>query len=570
MVPTCDNKGGRLRWVTVEESQFYLSKHNTPLPADGKICKRCQETIASEMESDQHMDVDPSYEPEVDEESSSEDESKLKSEKEMIEQKLKSNKSKSQNGKLYQLISSSSFHSPHARKAFVKKSRYQALKKSRKSNVKTELSRACAAVLEAIFPNNNDDRKIAWEDLKNSSKVEKMLGGEQILNKMWREIIHAANMCQTRQQRVQLLSNFVLFAKYSEFAKHNVKRKDQGNDPSSAEDNEDSSSDDEATESKQPKEKLPCFNPRITWPLYQDARKHVKRYGRINAPMPRNVVKREKLSPSLVDQIFDFITSEENTQQVAYGVYTLKDQKGDKKLVAKVQRKQSTPRLIKQIQSMFHSEKHPPSESTIRRILKLMKAGKSKDVKGIDGTLEEERKAFKNLHYIMDDLQTILEKNGQLNDSNFDEVKTMLSASENYIKSHFLYNIAKTDKCLNHCINFAVSDAEDENFRSHCNSHNVDQDQDHSAKACSYCNLFPSVLVKMKELVDSMENDLQTVRYQEMHYEIDNAKTAVNAYKKQLMRNFVASSDVEGIFRENKSNVAILTADFAMKVSAYT
>ena len=84
MVPTCDNKGGRLRWVTVEESQFYLSKHNTPLPADGKICKRCQETIASEMESDQHMDVDPSYEPEVDEESSSEDESKLKSEKEHL------------------------------------------------------------------------------------------------------------------------------------------------------------------------------------------------------------------------------------------------------------------------------------------------------------------------------------------------------------------------------------------------------------------------------------------------------------------------------------------------------
>ena len=586
MLPKCGGKKG-LKTVTVSENEYFFQTHHKPLPAGGKICVNCKdylkaemegphlesdesilrdETIQSDSESEQ-IEVDPSFdvdqgvEPPSDVEMGEQEEDQSSGNEEVSSE---TQKLKTQNKKLYKLIKSSSFHSPHARKAFVKKSRYQKMERTTKWRVDRELARGVAAILEAIFPIHKEDRKYAWENLKNSSLVEKQLGGEQILGKMWREIIHATNMCRTYEQKVQLLSNFVPFASYPEFAKHNIKRKDQGIGKRPDDEEEDGSSDEETDKVE---EDLPCFNPPIHFPLYQKARKHYKRFGYINAPVPKKTRKLEKITPALVDQIVDFISSEEICQNVAYGTYTLRDNKGNKKLIAKVQRKQSTAQIIRQVQALFADANCPPSERTIRRILKIMKAGKSKDVKGIDGTLDEERKAFKNLHSIMDELHELLERKDQLIESNYDEVKTMLSCSENYIKSHFIYNIVKADKCINHCINFAVSDANDEDFRSHCNNLNNSQGHDHSGERCKFCDLFPSVLAKMRELVDLMKSDLTKVRYDEMHYEIDSANTAVNAYKKQLMRNYVSSSDVEGIFLEKRPNVAVLTADFAMKVS---
>ena len=571
--------------VTVEQNELMLKLTRMTLPVSGPVCSFCLNALnelknQKEARQDNNLVLEEDMDVQ-DEEGLPATQSTIASQETEMEtdddytqsQPYSFTSSQNSDGnskpvlnqrdKFYEFVNSSSFNIRIARKVRLKKRRYKSIDRATKWNMMSNMAKGIGAMLESIIE-NKDDRQVAWADLKQSGFVERYLDGEAILSGTMREIINALNRATSRHQRIQILSNFVTRFRYRDFAKHNVqKRSAKAEETQTSSESSDAASDEESSKDTEIQEKMPCINPPLSWRLYKAARIHFKRHGLLNEPVVKAKQKREKISPEVIDAVFDFVTGDEVTQNVAYGTYQIKNVDGNKTLIAKVIRRQHNADLIRLIQSMLRDCNLPVlSESTLSKMLRLMPAAKCKTMQGVDSSLEAERRGFQTLHKILDEIEDFVRRRGSLSLTRFEYTQTMLSASEQYIKSHFMYNISLDDPCANHCARFATSDPKVKVYRSPCTNHKHTQN-------CKYCDLLPSVIEKMKDLLKLVKQDLaeiSPIKYEECLYEIDIAHGAINTYKQQLLRNFITSSDVEAILQEANPKVMILEADFAMKV----
>ena len=469
----------------------------------------------------------------------------------------------------------------------------------------------------SAFTSCKDDLGEIYVDVKDSGFVEKALGQKVLHDSYIKEIIRAYNMAPDARARTQILS-LVSKMGYGRLKKFNppmekkaatklaVQEDNQDmeidNDlfPVEHDDNDEESSDDESSDeesntekniedhigdagdvtitNESKKESVEYWNPPITWYKYKNARVHYDKFKAGGQPVEVKVQPKERIDREVLGTIIDFLTSDEQQQDVAFGTISVKASDGRKVKIARAIRRQHNNALIRQVTALLKENgMKAPAESTLRALFKLVPAGCSKDIKGLDPVYENHRRAFKSLQKVCTKLHDIfLSTNGDErimdefdinNIQLLDKVQQGLKICESYILGYFIYNVSFNSKCQNHCVTFACSDPNDRNFQEDCSADSLDESEDH-AETCDYCNLLPILTYILDGLIKKAPIEEELCK-QVLEYDMDKAKNDIALYKKQVFRHYVGTQAWEKYFLD-KINMAMATTDWGMKVPPET
>jgi hypothetical protein len=93
-----------------------------------------------------------------------------------------------------------------------------------------------------------------------------------------------------------------------------------------------------------------------------------------------------KFDHAMISMIISLLSSDEVIQGMAYGTFTIKDEFGQQKTMAKVVRTIQKSELIKMIPEYLrqHGFTKIPSESTLYRFLAVMPAALTKEMRGVN------------------------------------------------------------------------------------------------------------------------------------------------------------------------------------------
>ena len=158
-----------------------------------------------------------------------------------------------------------------------------------------------------------------------------------------------------------------------------------------------------------------------------------------------------------------FIVSREVTQSTAWGTFNVKSGPlGLRTKIARVIRLRTNEELSRQIAIHLKQNgfENIPSRSTILRILSCCPAAKAKELRGVNATVEESRKAFTRLTKVLEEFQPLVAQNRLpgLNDELLDNLMQSVSTASRYFKSHYIYNLSKESKVASYCISCCSSD----------------------------------------------------------------------------------------------------------------
>lgn len=171
-------------------------------------------------------------------------------------------------------------------------------------------------------------------------------------------------------------------------------------------------------------------------------------------------------------------------------------------------------------------------------------------MRGINNTLEEERKAIKKLLEIVINIEIALDKEKDQHQlERTGKLREAINIMGNYLQYFYKFNLALDDPCIDHCCRFATSDPKTKingtfPFQDEC-QHSHDD-----AGRCSHCQMLPNLIKDMTEMLTNVKEKMPQIKYQEMLYEMNNAASAIQEYKHHYRRHHVQSMDHEELFKE--------------------
>ena len=115
----------------------------------------------------------------------------------------------------------------------------------------------------------------------------------------------------------------------------------------------------------------------------------------------------------------------------------------------------------------------------------MMPVTKGRHLAGLNIVLANERKAIITLTNIVNKVQTMIRQNGEpLFQDKVEQLKEAIAMMGNYLKNHFKYNLRMDSTCIDHCVRWGCSNANDEDLKSKCENHS------HDAERCGFCHSF--------------------------------------------------------------------------------
>ena len=246
------------------------------------------------------------------------------------------------------------------------------------------------------------------------------------------------------------------------------------------------------------------------------------------------------------------------TQEVAYGTFTMRDPDNQKVKIARVIRQRQDEELCRQIIAYLkENDFEAPGRSTILKILKMMIAGTSKEMKGINFLVEESNKAFRTLERIIKDLSAVM--NEEYSEDDFAILLSAVRIAQKYYKSHYIYNLSKHNVVASHCLQHSCSDPEDSDFQTSCH-------EDHEGD-CDWCKLIPDIMRVLEFMLPYFleHKIIEEDKYQEFLYDIQEAHQKIFNYKGFILRNQMQNGEWEKQMQKKIPTQAFMTIDWAMK-----
>jgi len=298
---------------------------------------------------------------------------------------------------------------------------------------------------------------------------------------------------------------------------------------------------------------------KLTQHMYRQAQLHYGSHGRALAPIERHFQARRGTSFPVIMAIFQYVKSQQVTQQVAYGTYQMKIN-NVKVNVAKVIREQRNEELQRQISAHIKELKMDvPSRSTILTMLNIMRASHKKEVRGIHAVVEDSRRAFKNLEKIIDIIDPVAIQKDEFTKDHFEYLRQCLNTVTKYYRCHYGYNLSKHDKIASHCLNLACSDPNVENYNSPC-------PEEHEG-SCENCEMVHKLIQTLQGLIiqlkNELDNDVRTFDIVQDLLQRSHAK--IWDYQGHVMRNMLQNSAWDKLMAEKDPTKAFCTFDWAMK-----
>ena len=235
--------------------------------------------------------------------------------------------------------------------------------------------KSIVAVLRAITP-DAENQNILFQMVCESDELQNMIDGKIYMPRDVKEMILYYNFTKDPKEKLKciaILSKRYGFAFLDNFNPPEVRKK-----------------------RKHPKEVVSEFDdfgneiyfkkPLTEW-KFNKAQKHRLLNGHGLAPVPTKQRHVNRVKNEVLESIYAFVTSNEVTKQVAFGTYRIKKSDGSKKTIAAMIRNYSNSelarRVIAYLKSLHFQENDIPSERFIRDLLSVMKAKKSKQMRGI-------------------------------------------------------------------------------------------------------------------------------------------------------------------------------------------
>jgi hypothetical protein len=193
------------------------------------------------------------------------------------------------------------------------------------------------------------------------------------------ECISAWNSVDHSNIRRQILTLLVTKYTFTQLQKYNNKDYLALN-PVSRED------DDEEDENVTMLENNLVWEPALTRYAYEEAAKHYSASGYAMKPVISAPKFIWKFDHAMISMIISLLSSDEVIQGMAYGTFSIKDEFGQQKTMAKVVRTIQKSELIKMIPEYLrqHGFTKIPSESTLYRFLAVMPAASTKEMRGVN------------------------------------------------------------------------------------------------------------------------------------------------------------------------------------------
>ena len=298
---------------------------------------------------------------------------------------------------------------------------------------------------------------------------------------------------------------------------------------------------------------------------YTKAKKHYYERGHAYAPTFRQVRKKERIRPEIVEAVVYFVISSENTQQVASGTRKMKDAKGNVRDIAKVIRTQTDEDLFRKITAMLKEKgfQNIPCRRAILNILSCMPASTAKEMCGINATVEEASEALKTLERLIKDLEVPSVQKNHYPKESFDSMLKSLKSASKYYKQHYVYNLQSHSRVASHCLAHGLSDPSQGEFQETC-------PEEHDER-CENCEIIPNLVQCLEGVLKTLDDagDLPMhMTFDEAQYELHDSHYKIVSLVGHLMRNQVSNSQWEKMLYEKKPHRVMLTVDFAMKLLA--
>ena len=294
------------------------------------------------------------------------------------------------------------------------------MKKSRKYEIANVSATAITCILQAMTKHAEDDIDI-YRYLVDSELIpRKFLSGKIKPFLLLKELIKAYNGATSPAERKLLLSwcagkyTYEYLCQFNRNRNEDVEMTDlieqsgivpesdleNSDSESDLDENDNSNSDTETVvqpEDQEEDEIIDVFFDRnLTKEIYYESRKLYFENGEKGLSAPIIVPTfRQRLSPAMLECLFDFWESSVFLQSMAYGTISRKAPSGAKMVMAKVVRHYSARTMVNMGKAYLSEQGFtPPCESTLFDLLQALPAGQQKQIRGVNPYQVRSKKNF--------------------------------------------------------------------------------------------------------------------------------------------------------------------------------
>ncbi|XP_062590554.1 uncharacterized protein LOC134252133 [Saccostrea cucullata] len=260
---------------------------------------------------------------------------------------------------------------------------------------------------------------------------------------------------------------------------------------------------------------------------------------------------REKMDEEKMQHAINFFFDPCFTQIVSYGTRELEFDTGEKIRIPDVIRTVCHAQIVQMYLAFCkENEFKPLGKSSLFKILKACAASKRKNLHGLDNTAADGVEAFQSLHTFLNTLKNHSLMSAELHK----ELTTALTSSRIYLKTDYKLHIQESDLCADHCINWSLSDSNNEDFQNPC-------DHFHSLK-CDRCELLKDVCTELHKIVNKMDNGIDKDEYTNI---ISEAMKKILRWKSHIIRTVNQDRYRTDVIDHLDKNQCVLVMDWAMK-----
>lgn len=135
-----------------------------------------------------------------------------------------------------------------------------------------------------------------------------------------------------------------------------------------------------------------------------------------------------------------------------------------------------------------------------------------------------------------------------------EELLKQINLSESYLKARFQTHCKYNDSCRTHCINYALSHPNDNDFFSRC-----EQNHDQICGEClNVINCIAAVKSKISQITDDRQREVTT-------YEIGNAEQKIMDWQKHVIRGVQQAKARANALNNLQQSNGLWIRDFAQK-----
>ncbi|KAL9954031.1 hypothetical protein ACROYT_G041519 [Oculina patagonica] len=283
------------------------------------------------------------------------------------------------------------------------------------------------------------------------------------------------------------------------------------------------------------------------------ARAHVTSQGP-GMPVTKIPHHRVRIDQRQLDHFLEFTSRPYFYQDVAFGSRKIKLESGQELEMPNVVRTVARCTIIAQYLDFCKEDNfNPMSRATMWRVLEVQEASQRKSLTGLDNTAADGAEGFQALSKILDELEEVGADKEWCS-----QVRKRLQEGKLYLKTTYRDHCLEESKCPDHCRAFALSDANDADYRTVCD-HNHDL-------GCLDCEALKDVIQEIQFSISQYSSHISNKEKEgDLRYDADAAQEKIMAWKAHVMRAQQQEEAKQNVLLSLQEDKVFVIVDWAMK-----